>query len=169
MQNLATPFKEYRQALKSFGSLDAGDPDQRAMSGNEVQQHDVAGQSLQPRRVERPRLRHSAKALLPILALSMALSHLKMLLILQAAELNRIASGVAQTSSQLKPRGGAALHVSNPQRTVDAHGTHSSRKVIQYSDRALNNAKIDASAVTWDAAPKIDANSVKWDGVSICC
>ena len=139
-QNLSNAINEYRQALKSFGSLDALNPDQRAMMGTKYNNMMLqAKEAYNLGVLNGPDFDILQSVVTDPRSINGVITS-KDALDTQAAELNRIMSGVAQTSSQLKPRGGAAPHVSNPQRTVTRTGTHNGKKVIQYSDGSIEYA-----------------------------
>lgn len=140
VQNLSNAIQEYRQALKSFGSLDALNPDQRAMMGTKYNNMMLqAKEAYNLGVLNGPDFDILQSVVTDPRSINGVITS-KDALDTQAAELNRIMSGVAQTSSQLKPRGGAAPHVSNPQRTVTRTGTHNGKKVIQYSDGSIEYA-----------------------------
>ena len=107
-QNLSNAIREYREALKTFGTLDAVKPDQRAMMGTKYNNMMLQAKEAYNLGVLNgpdfdilQSVVTDPRSIKGVITSNNALDT-------QAAELDRIMSGVAQTSSQLKPRGGAA-------------------------------------------------------------
>ena len=107
-QNLSNAIREYREALKTFGTLDAVKPDQRAMMGTKYNNMMLQAKEAYNLGVLNgpdfdilQSIVTDPRSIKGVITSNNALDT-------QAAELDRIMSGVAQTSSQLKPRGGAA-------------------------------------------------------------
>jgi hypothetical protein len=106
-QNLSNAIREYREALKTFGTLDAVKPDQRAMMGTKYNNMMLQAKEAYNLGVLNgpdfdilQSVVTDPRSIKGVITSNNALDT-------QAAELDRIMSGVAQTSSQLKPRGGA--------------------------------------------------------------
>lgn len=106
-QNLSNAIREYREALKTFGTLDAVKPDQRAMMGTKYNNMMLQAKEAYnlgvlngPDFAILQSVVTDPRSIKGVITSNNALDT-------QAAELDRIMSGVAQTSSQLKPRGGA--------------------------------------------------------------
>ena len=106
-QNLSNAIREYREALKTFGTLDAVKPDQRAMMGTKYNNMMLQAKEAYNLGVLNgpdfdilQSIVTDPRSIKGVITSNNALDT-------QAAELDRIMSGVAQTSSQLKPRGGA--------------------------------------------------------------
>lgn len=104
-QNLSNAINEYRQALKTFGSMDALKPDQRAMMGTKYNNMMLQAKEAYNLGVLNgpdfdilQSVVTDPRSIKGVITSNKALDT-------QAAELDRIMSGVAQTSSQLKPRG----------------------------------------------------------------
>ena len=108
VQNLSNAIQEYRQALKSFGTLDALNPDQRAMMGTKYNNMMLQAKEAYNLGVLNgpdfdilQSVVTDPRSLKGVITSNKALDT-------QASELDRIMSGIAQTSSQLKPRGNGA-------------------------------------------------------------
>lgn len=106
-QNLSNAIREYREALKTFGILDAVKPDQRAMMGTKYNNMMLQAKEAYNLGVLNgpdfdilQSVVTDPRSIKGVITSNNALDT-------QAAELDRIMRGVAQTSSQLKPRGGA--------------------------------------------------------------
>lgn len=106
-QNLSNAIREYRDALKTFGPLDAAKPDQRATMGTKYNNMMLQAKEAYNLGVLNgpdfdilQSVVTDPRSIKGVITSNKALDT-------QAAELDRIMSGVAQTSSQLKPRGGA--------------------------------------------------------------
>jgi len=106
-QNLSNAIREYREALKTFGTLDAVKPDQRAMMGTKYNNMMLQAKEAYNLGVLNgpdfdilQSVVTDPRSIKGVITSNNALDT-------QAAELDRIMIGVAQTSSQLKPRGGA--------------------------------------------------------------
>lgn len=106
-QNLSNAIQEYRDALKTFGPLDAVKPDQRATMGTKYNNMMLQAKEAYNLGVLNgpdfdilQSVVTDPRSIKGVITSNKALDT-------QAAELDRIMSGVAQTSSQLKPRGGA--------------------------------------------------------------
>ena len=111
VQNLSNAIQEYRQALKSFGTLDALNPDQRAMMGTKYNNMMLQAKEAYNLGVLNgpdfdilQSVVTDPRSLKGVITSNKALDT-------QASELDRIMSGVAQTSSQLKPRGNGAPQI----------------------------------------------------------
>lgn len=106
-QNLSNAIREYREALKTFGTLDAVKPDQRAMMGTKYNNMMLqAKEAYNLGVLNGPDFDILQSVVTDPRSIKGVITS-KNALDTQAAELDRIMSGVAQTSSQLKPRGGA--------------------------------------------------------------
>ena len=122
VQNLSNAIQEYRQALKSFGSLDALKPDQRAMMGTKYNNMMLQAKEAYNLGVLNgpdfdilQSVVTDPRSLKGVITSNKALDT-------QASELDRIMSGVAQTSSQLKPRGGATQPSNQGPKAGDVDG-----------------------------------------------
>lgn len=104
-QNLSNAIREYRDSLRSFGILDALKPDQRAMMGTKYNNMMLqAKEAYNLGVLNGPDFDILQSVVTDPRSLKGAITSNKAL-DTQASELDRIMSGVAQTSSQLKPRG----------------------------------------------------------------
>lgn len=122
VQNLSNAIQEYRQALKSFGTLDALNPDQRAMMGTKYNNMMLQAKEAYNLGVLNgpdfdilQSVVTDPRSLKGVITSNKALDT-------QASELDRIMSGVAQTSSQLKPRGGATQPSNQGPKAGDVDG-----------------------------------------------
>jgi len=122
VQNLSNAIQEYRQALKSFGMLDALNPDQRAMMGTKYNNMMLQAKEAYNLGVLNgpdfdilQSVVTDPRSLKGVITSNKALDT-------QASELDRIMSGVAQTSSQLKPRGGATQPSNQGPKAGDVDG-----------------------------------------------
>ena len=103
-QNLSNAIREYRESLRSFGMLDALNPDQRAMMGTKYNNMMLqAKEAYNLGVLNGPDFDILQSVVTDPRSLKGAITSNKAL-DTQASELDRIMSGVAQTSSQLKPR-----------------------------------------------------------------
>lgn len=121
-QNLSNAINEYRQALKTFGSMDALKPDQRAMMGTKYNNMMLQAKEAYNLGVLNgpdfdilQSVVTDPRSIKGVITSNKALDT-------QAAELDRIMSGVAQTSSQLKPRGGATQPSNQGPKAGDVDG-----------------------------------------------
>jgi len=122
VQNLSNAIQEYRQALKSFGMLDALNPDQRAMMGTKYNNMMLqAKEAYNLGVLNRPDFDILQSVVTDPRSLKGVITSNKAL-DTQASELDRIMSGVAQTSSQLKPRGGATQPSNQGPKAGDVDG-----------------------------------------------